>query len=319
MTVFRILQAYVNWSTVSPSVRSAIARNCHPGRIFVEAASFNAAHAVARQFDVLNKSDVRVLPREEAHLCLLNGSRFTPSTESWIRSRQGRYRGDIAYIRHVDTRTLHIDVIVMPRVNYGQGPKRKQGTRPPQQLLDAQDVQTRLGPGNITKLNGRWHFRGEVYTGCGYFLLYDVDTAFYSPKPCFPTAAELNAFRECKEIPTHVFLATATQIASRTLRPGDRIQIMAGDCIGLSGEISTITEDEAEVFLPGEGLVYSLPLRDVQRNFRSGDNVEVVAGIHKGLKGFVMTCIDHVLSLYDPDTKNEVNFFNSVIDDVLTF
>ena len=91
MTVFRILQAYVNWSTVSPSMRSAIARNCHPGRIFVKAASFNAAHAVARQFNVLNKSDVRVLPREEAHLCLLNGSQFTPSTESWIRIRQGRY------------------------------------------------------------------------------------------------------------------------------------------------------------------------------------------------------------------------------------
>ena len=292
---------------MSPPVRSAIARNCHPGRIFVEAASFNAANAVTRQFDTLNKSEVRVLPREEAHLCLLGKFRFTPSPESWIRIRKGRYRGDIAYIRHVDSRTLHIDVIVVPRINYGPGPKQKLGNRPQQQLLDAQDVQTKLGPGKITKLNGRWHFHGEVYTGCGYFLLYDVDTAFYSPKPCFPTAAELNAFRECKEIPTHVFLATATQIASHTLRPGDRILIMAGDCIGLSGEICTITEDEAEVYLPDQNLLYSLPLRDVQRNFKSGDNVEVVAGIHKGLKGFVMTCVDHVLSLYDPDTKNEVN------------
>ncbi|EDR06421.1 uncharacterized protein LACBIDRAFT_300053 [Laccaria bicolor S238N-H82] len=30
-TIFQILQAFVNWSTVSPPVRSAIAHNCHPG------------------------------------------------------------------------------------------------------------------------------------------------------------------------------------------------------------------------------------------------------------------------------------------------
>jgi len=95
MTIFRILQAFVNWSTVSPPVRSAIARNCHPGQIFVEAASFNAANSVARQFDVLNKSDVRVLPCEEAHLCLLGGIRFTPSADSWIKIRKGWNRDSL--------------------------------------------------------------------------------------------------------------------------------------------------------------------------------------------------------------------------------
>lgn len=306
-TVFRILQAFVNWSTVSPPVRSAIARNCHPGRIFVEAASFNTANSVARQFDVLNKSDVRVLPLEEAHLCLSSGIRFTPSPDSWIRIRKGRYRGDIAYIRRVDSRSLHIDVIVVPRITYDQGRKRKLGIRPQPQLLNAHDVQTKLGPGKIENRNGRWYFQGQSYTGCGYFLLCDVDTAFYCQKPCFLTAAELNAFRDCKEIPPHIFIATAKQIASRTLRPGDRILIIGGDCIGLSGEICTITEDEADVYLPDQDLLYSLPLRDIQRNFKSGDNVEVVAGIHKGLKGFVMTCFDNVLSLHDPDTKIEVH------------
>ena len=188
-------------------------------------------------------------------------------------------------------------MILVPRLNYDQGLKQKLGIWPQQQL----------GPGKIEDRNGRWLFQGEIYTGCGYLLLSNVDTAFYSPKPCFPTTDELNTFRECEEIPTHVFLAMVTQIASCTLCPGDKILIMAGDCVGLSGELCTITEDEAEVYLPGQDLVHSLPLRDIQRNFKSGDTVGVVVGIHKGIKGFVMTCADHVLSLYNPDTKNEVN------------
>ena len=180
------------------------------------------------------------------------------------------------------------------------------GMRPQQQLFDAQDVQRKCGPGKIEDRNGRWFFQGKTYTDCGYLLLNDVDTAFYSPKPCFPNAVELNTFKECKEIPTHIFITTATHIASRTLRPGDRILIKAGNCTGLSGEICTITEDDAEVYLPEQDLVFSLPLQDVERYFKSGDNVEVVAGTHKGLKGFVMTCVDHILSLYVPDTMNEV-------------
>ena len=103
---------------MSPPVRSAFACNCHPGRIFVKAASFNAANTIAQQFDVLKKSDVRVLPREEAHLCLLGGTQFTPSPNSWIRIRKGLYQGDVAYICYVDSSSLHINVAVIPCVNF---------------------------------------------------------------------------------------------------------------------------------------------------------------------------------------------------------
>jgi len=89
-------------------------------------------------------------------------------------------------------------VILIPCLNYDQGLKRKLGIWPQQQLLDAQDVQTKLGPSKIEDRNGCWLFQGEIYTSCGYLLLSDVNTTFYSPKPCFPTADELNTFRECE-------------------------------------------------------------------------------------------------------------------------
>jgi len=107
-------------------------------------------------------------------------------------------------------------------------------------------------------------YRGEFYSENGYLFLSDIDTAFYSPKYCLPTADELDMFEECGEVPSHVFIATATKIATLTLQPGDKIQILAGNCIGLSGELYTRTENKAEVYVPLQDIIISLPLTDLQ-------------------------------------------------------
>ena len=309
--VLRILKAFINWNPATECpVRSAIARSCLPGRIFIEAASYQVAINMAIQFDVLKQNEVKILPIEEAHLCLLGGThQYTPSVYSWVRLRKRPYQSDVAFIRGVDLRSLRIHVVLVPRLSYGQTVKRKRGNRPAQRLLNSDDIIEKCGHKAIVKRNFRWIYKGDSYSENGYLFLPEIDTTLYSPKYCLPTAVELDMFEECEEVPAHVLVDTATKIAALTLRPGDRIQILTGDCIGLSGELCTRTENEADVYVPVQDVVISLPLTDLQCHFKQGDNVEVIAGLHKGLIGFVVTCFEQSLSLYIPDTVEEVNIF----------
>ena len=66
--------------------------------------------------------------------------------------------------------------------------------------------------------------------------------------------------------------------------------------------------------MPLQDVIISLPLTDLQRHFKQGDNVEVVTGLHKGLIGFIIKCVEHSLSLYIPDTVEEVKCFHIYVD-----
>ena len=99
-TVLQILKAFINWnpSTESP-VRSAIACSCLPGQIFIEAAPYQTAINMAMQFNILKQNEIKILPIEEAPLCLLGSShQYTPSAYTWVQLRKHPYQSDLAFI-----------------------------------------------------------------------------------------------------------------------------------------------------------------------------------------------------------------------------
>ena len=295
----------MRWNNVRPLVRAALALRSHPARVFIEAASYEVVNETVRIFDSLKTGFVRALEVDEAQGCLLSGSSYTPSIGSWIRLGTGTYRGDIGYVRKVDPRSLHADIVVVPRINFDAG-KRKRGGRPPRRLFDPEAVRKIWGAESFEKRNNIWYFRHEFYTPDGYHLWNDVDSEFIIPATCFPSRTELNDFDGCSEIPLAIYNATCHHIAAKTLRSGDRILVVDGECKGLEGNVCSTRDEEAEIFIPSQHLLHVLHLTKLRREFKIGDNVRVTFGPHAGTVAFVLNSLNDVLTLYNQETSTEV-------------
>ncbi|EDR07740.1 uncharacterized protein LACBIDRAFT_298242 [Laccaria bicolor S238N-H82] len=78
------------------------------------------------------------------------------------------------------------------------------------------------------------------------------------------------------------------KMATHVFRLEDAVKIIEGDKKGLFGRISKIKGNEADVFLPENGLTSTLPLSSLRKNIKVGDAVRVTAGVHQGFIGWVV-------------------------------
>jgi len=185
---------------------------------------------------------------------LLGGSSYTPTIGSWVRFRKGIYRGDIGYVRYVDPKTLHADIVAVPQLNFDNVGKRKRRGRPPHQRFDPEAVAKKMGANSLENRNGRWLFRNEIYTADGYHLWNEVDSEFINHASCLPSKIKFNEFNGCKEIPILIYNTTSLHIAAKTIRSGDRIFVLGGECKGLEGIVCSTQDEEAEIFITSQTL-----------------------------------------------------------------
>lgn len=97
------------------------------------------------------------------------------------------------------------------------------------------------------------------------------------------------------------------KMAAHVFRLEDAVKIIEGDEKGLYGRIIEIKGNEADVFLPENGLTSTLPLSSLRKNIKVGDAVRVTAGDHQGFIGWVVNKDDDDLSIFDDKTGNEVS------------
>jgi len=118
---------------------------------------------------------------------------------------------------------------------------------------------------------------------------------------------EFGRLSGCSEIPLGVRTATMAKMAAHTFHVEDTVKVVEGDRKNLFGWIIEIKGNEADVFLPSQGLMSTLPLSLLRKNIRVGDAVCITSGDHKGFTGWVVNKDDEILSIFYDKTGNKVS------------
>ena len=266
---------------------------------------------------------------------------YRPKPHSWVRLNRGIYKGDLAFIRSVDSySSLLINVLVVPRVAYDPPSAKVKGSRvtvneerndetdeefaslykpdrelyrrasapgrPPQALFNAALAKQRFRRA-FQKRNSLFLFRGVIYDADGYAYFTELDTDWYTAEDAVPTPKEFELFSACSDIPLKVREHTMARMSARILHIGDAVKITHGDSSGLFGVIVEIRENVADVFLTMQDVTISLPFSSLRKYLKVGDEVRILSGDNQGVTGWVVNQDDDNLCVFNDRTGTEVN------------
>jgi len=150
-------------------------------------------------------------------------------------------------------------------------------------------------------------FKGVLYDQYGYAILQTLDTDWYTPEDIIPMPEEFGRFSSCSKTPLGVRTAMMVKMAAHAFHIEDAVKVVEGNRKNLFGWIIKIKGNEADVFLPSQGLTSTLPLSLLRKNIRVGDAVHVTSRDHKGFTGWVINKDDKILSIFDDKTGNKVS------------
>ncbi|RDB29330.1 Transcription elongation factor SPT5 [Hypsizygus marmoreus] len=317
----RLLRASSKPSCVGLGIRSVVARVSLPGWILLEALQRTDIETLCQGMRHVFIHDIHLVSSTEAPMYLTQPQTYTPRPHSWVRIRHGLYRGDLAFVLHVDSRTLEPELLVVPRVRlpapsaYQQKKARK--GRPDQAILDIHAIEDAYGADAITHRNQSWLFKGKLYRD-GLLYISKVDLL---SGEATPTLNEVKMFRSSTLIPGGCLDRAMALIASEDLQVGDLVRVVGGGSGGLTGSITDLSRDgEANVSLLPNRTSISLPRDCLRRQAVIGDEVTIVAGDHVGKVGWVVAaevdfvvvfCRVEYLELNIP--RNDIRFFSPPI------
>ncbi|KAG6905491.1 hypothetical protein DXG01_002413 [Tephrocybe rancida] len=102
-----------------------------------------------------------------------------------------------------------------------------------------------------------------------------------------------------------------TEIASLCLKPKDRVIVTSGKLVGMTGTITSFSEDanEATISIDAkEGIMdVVVPPINLQKVIRVGDRVRVVGGIREGRVGWVVAVNGTELHVSEDTTAQQIN------------
>ncbi|PPQ97151.1 hypothetical protein CVT26_000413 [Gymnopilus dilepis] len=327
IAAYKVLQASVQGTILA---RSVIAHPAYPGRVFVEVNTISEARSVATAIDELNRFMIRLVPFEDMSAIL--HVKKGPSLRSWAwvrvcdrRKRWAKYRGDVGIVRTRDENDLDSRrfsnrkfIYLVPRLFF---PSDTDQTffPPPQRLATRHTLHQQFGKQFIDfNLDGRIDdpltltFQGEDYDAERGLLVVEAENIAVVAEPgLLPTRHELRLIYETVFIPRHVYLETAAALEARSLVIGTRVKVKSGDFKGLVGVVRDRNDDveDCAVELPSQGLIESIPVRNLRAEFRYGDRLKVINGNHKGMVGWVVDIepeTNNVVVVNAEDTLNKV-------------
>lgn len=290
--MFRLMSFALEMPDPKSFATSFFARKEIPGRVYVEAKSYDKAVLVARSISELSETQVRVVPPEWMVKVLTPPPRLFPRYQTWVRIRRVQkkrhevYLGDIGLVVK-QLNSQRFLVCVIPRV-VTPGSL----SRPPQQLLTTEDM-----------------LRIKNHTSDRYISLdlsYESLTWGFH---IFPTAEELEMFRECSHVDDTLADVTENVITRNALKPGDRVMVCWGALLGLSGKVIEISEDSVEVYFASLDITESLMHAELRVDIRIGDEVKVIAGDWKDIIGFVVNIAGAYGTIFDPGSQSQVRLY----------
>ena len=266
---------------------------------------------------------------------------YRPTLGGWVRLRKGVFKGNIAVITNTSP-SLLIDIKVVPQVIYD--PPQKKGVSTTVTLVDLVDleedsrfaqnynpkpellkrwdadrpVQTLFNPNLAKERNSQafqWKhqsclslFKGIMHDPDGYAILRALDTDWYFYEDAVSSVEEYSLFTACSSILADAQQKTVKQITSRSFHLDDAVKVIGGNSRGLFGRIFALRENEADLFLPLEGLTSTIPLTSLQKNLKIGNEVHVELGSYKGFTGWVVNSDNESVWLFNHETGTEVRY-----------
>lgn len=225
---------------------------------------------------------------------------------SWVRiKRYGRYKGDLGFAHSVDSETSMVDVYVVPRIQMDRKRKRKHQAgedrrrRPPAALFDDLAVSDRYGAEQVVRYNQVFEFRGGVYLRG--LLDHTFSPTDLSDVNVNPTPHELQLFRGSQQ---KVVLDALN--AAVSLHTGDRIKVITGTFIGLSGRVVDLKDDNTVVFETNDAKRHETYTSEIRKYFSRGDYVRVLEGDLHGKEGFIIELGSNSAVIFGCTTGEEV-------------
>ena len=285
----KLTEQFVSGRGHYAGIKSYFGRVSLPGCLFIEANEFATIHRVCvGSVPDAAIARARVVPVSEVLGLLHISEGFTPGSPGWIRLKKGSYKGDLAFIKSVDDRTLQAEAIVVPRIPLSNKKRKSKSSRssPPQQIFDKSLIEGIYGPDSVITNNQVYRFQDRVYKNG--FLELTLDRYDFHQVSAIPTYEELEVFGRNPDIDIGV-IAEAYRLAGRAgMKPGDRVIIVSGQHSGLSGLVEMVNANEIEVYVNSLGTTVALHSASVRRSLRVGDEVKIRSGPHTGLTGWVV-------------------------------
>ena len=216
---------------------------------------------------------------------------------SWVRIKHhNRHTLDLAFVLHLDERTLTARVAVVPRIKFDRKRPRHRKIRSKPSLFDHHKVRELYGDKSLTKRNNGWIFRHNEYNGG--LLMLSVNLFDLSKHNVNPTLEEIYLFRESQD---PVVVAAAAALASTLkLRINDKVKVVAGELQGTSGYLTEIHDDGMVTIVADDEQVPPLNLMrwEICKLFSQGDFVRVLFGEHQGKEGFIVDLEGNSATIY---------------------
>lgn len=228
--------------------------------------AFADIERLARRMPALRASSIRQVPKQDIlrPLILLN---VPLPAYAWVKiSSPPSLSGCVGFIQSNET-----DILLFPFSRAADS--RLFATPIHQQNVDKMQLIPAPPPPLGSPATVERHSkRGRSYDQYGfrYVRLQDVKL---DPEPYSPTVEEIETCHQYGRLPKGQYQVLMSRALAYSLRTGDRVLLRAGECAGLIGTVIQIRGMDADVYVQSEGLLLSVPIRDLRREFRVGDRV----------------------------------------------
>ncbi|TFK75562.1 transcription elongation factor Spt5 [Pluteus cervinus] len=309
--------------TANPlNILAAFQRDSLPGMIYVEVrSSAQVAKACNGLVGVYPSRGIQLVPIEEmASPLQIKKQDITVTPGSWVRTRRGKYQGDLAQVVDVTENGEDVGLRFIPRIDPNptddggvEGSKKRKKTtgpgnmRPPQRLFNYEEIirayERKL---NETYKDGLI----EKDFKLSALILEDVN----------PTLDEITQFTRKRDETEHdsmidllVIAEASRKAAIAVLQPGDHVEVFEGEQAGVHGVVDEINQDVVTITAIGveiDGQKVELPARSVRKRFKPGDHVKVMTGQNADETGLVVSVTDNVVTFISDMTLQEVSVFS---------
>lgn len=296
-------------------ILSVTGRASCPGFILVEAQLISDIHSLSPGIDNIYPRKATVIPPEIV-LDYLGGqmSIWTPQAPGWVRLAKFPYRGDLAFIDNVDSRTLCATLLVVPRIDYilpeDRAPSRSKNP-PPQAFFNAPAVHACFGEESVEKRNSVFIFDKRIFVD-GLLQTNSNETTVILENTT-PTSEELYWFHRSSRVPARWLDTTLDLIRQHTIQVGNKVKVLSGAHRGAIADImnidGTAIQLEVSTSLLAPKVTFSMSISDVRKHISVGDEVVVTAGPHARTTGWVIAVGDSNVQLFDHKASQHVRYF----------
>ncbi|GAA0147810.1 hypothetical protein LIER_36587 [Lithospermum erythrorhizon] len=306
-------------------IRSAIALDHLKNYIYIEADKEAHVKEVCKGMRNIYAAKIMLVPiKEMADVLSVESKAIDLGRDTWIRMKNGTYKGDLAKVVDVDNVRQRVTVKLIPRVDLqalaakldGRDVPKKKAFIPPPRFLNIEEA----GELHLRVERKKDPISGDYFDCIGGmmfkdgFLYKNVAMKSVSTQNVQPSFDELEKFRQLSEGGESDMANLSTLFANRKkghFVKGDRVIVIKGDLKNLKGWVEKVEEDTVHIKPKEKGLPKTLDFfeRELCKYFEPGNHVKVVSGVSEGTTGMVVSVEGHVVIIVSDTTKETLRVF----------